>query len=76
MNNNDFAQFIDELRESRNISREKLVDGIISQRQYYRFLNGDSSLKNDIIDIRQNEGKHCTFYLTFSSNRKDEQGHI
>lgn len=49
MATNDFAKFIDELRVSRNLSREELVDGIISSRQYYRFISGESSLKYNII---------------------------
>ncbi len=49
MNNNDFAKFIDEIRESRKMSREELVDGILSIRQYFRFIKGESSLKNQTI---------------------------
>ncbi|MEC9484938.1 MAG: hypothetical protein UMR38_03565 [Candidatus Izemoplasma sp.] len=47
MADNNFAQFIEELRISRNLSREDFVDGIISTRQYQRFLNGESSIKNN-----------------------------
>ena len=50
MADNNFAQFIEELRISRNLSREDFVDGIISTRQYQRFLNGESSIKNDVIE--------------------------
>lgn len=46
---NDFGKFIDDLRESRNFSREDLVEGIISVRQYFRFVNGESSLKYSVL---------------------------
>jgi transcriptional regulator with XRE-family HTH domain len=49
MVNNSFAQFIEELRISRNMNREDFLDGIISKRQYQRFLNGESSIKNDVM---------------------------
>lgn len=49
MVNNSFAQFIEELRISRNLSRDEFLEGIISKRQYQRFLNGESSIKNDIM---------------------------
>ena len=49
-NSNEFAQFIDELRNSRSITREDFVDGVVSLRQYYRFIKGESSLKNESIN--------------------------
>lgn len=44
---NDFGLFVDNLRKSRNISREEFIDGIISIRQYQRYVNGESSLNNE-----------------------------
>ena len=44
---NDFGSFLDSLRKSRNMSREKFIDGIMSLRQYQRYVNGESSLNND-----------------------------
>ena len=43
MNNilNDFGLFIDNLRKSRNMSREDFINGIISIRQYQRYVNGE-----------------------------------
>lgn len=49
MVNNSFAQFIEELRISRNLSRDDFLEGVISKRQYQRFLNGESSIKNDVM---------------------------
>lgn len=48
MNNmlNDFGLFIDNLRKSRNMSRENFINGIISIRQYQRYVNGEASLNN------------------------------
>lgn len=48
-NTKTFAKFIDKLRASRNIHREDFVRDIISLRQYYRFVSGESSLKNESI---------------------------
>jgi hypothetical protein len=45
----EFANFLEELRKSRNFSREQLTDGIISLRHYYRFINGESSLRNETV---------------------------
>ena len=50
MNNNDFAKFIDEIRESRKMSREELVDSILSIRQYFRFIKGESSLRTESLN--------------------------
>lgn len=47
---NGFAKFIDELRDSRNMSRENFAKGIISIRQYYRYIRGESSLKDETIN--------------------------
>lgn len=44
---NDFGRFIDNLRKSRNITRESFIDGIMSIRQYQRYVNGESSLNNE-----------------------------
>ncbi len=46
---NTFALFIDELRESRNISKPEFVKDVISIRQYQRYLNGESALKSDAL---------------------------
>ncbi len=46
----EFALYIDHLRKSRNISREDFVKDIVSMRQYYRFISGESSLKNETIN--------------------------
>lgn len=46
---NNFALFIDDLRKSRNISRTDFVKDIVSERQYYRFIKGESSLKSETL---------------------------
>jgi|GEM_PF-1392946 len=51
MPNNSFALYLDELRESRNMTKEDFVEDIISMRQYYRFLKGESSLKSESITM-------------------------
>ncbi|QMS85606.1 helix-turn-helix domain-containing protein [Candidatus Xianfuyuplasma coldseepsis] len=49
MNNYEFAQFIDQLRLSRNMSREDLVEGIISLRHYYRFIKGETTINSNVL---------------------------
>lgn len=51
MNNTsqEFGLFIDNIRRSRNMSREDFVDGILSTRQFQRYLKGESSITNDKI---------------------------
>ena len=77
MDNKEFAKFLDKLREDRNISREDLVKDIISLRQYYRFVKGESKLKNDtIIQLLQRiEFDRSFFYEYFerSSNQEFQQ---
>jgi transcriptional regulator with XRE-family HTH domain len=46
----DFAQFIDELRDSRNITKKDFAENIVSLRQYYRFIKGEYSLKSESIN--------------------------
>ncbi len=45
----DFGLFIDGLRLDRNMSREELVDGIVSLSQYKRYLRGATSIPNTIL---------------------------
>lgn len=40
----EFGLFIDNIRSSRNISREDFVEGILSTRQFQRYIKGDSSI--------------------------------
>ncbi|AIO19546.1 hypothetical protein KQ51_01670 [Candidatus Izimaplasma bacterium HR1] len=48
-NTRDFGLFIDGLRLDRNISREDLIDGIISLSQYKRYLRGATSIPNSVL---------------------------
>ena len=45
----EFGLFIDNLRNSRNMSREDFVEGIVSTRQYHRYLKGETSITNNKI---------------------------
>lgn len=40
----EFGLFIDNIRDSRNVSKEDFVDGILSTRQYQRYLKGEASI--------------------------------
>ena len=43
----DFGLFIDKIRISRKIRQDDFVDGILSTRQYLRFLKGESAISNE-----------------------------
>lgn len=43
----NFGRFLDEMRSSRNISRENFTDEIISIRQYQRYISGETSINNE-----------------------------
>ncbi|MCK5388240.1 MAG: helix-turn-helix transcriptional regulator [Candidatus Izimaplasma sp.] len=45
----DFGIFIDNIRSSRNMSKEDFVEGILSTRQFQRYLKGESSISIDKI---------------------------
>ena len=49
VNSNDFGLFIDGIRLDRNMSREDLIDGIVSLSQYKRYLRGATSIPNTIL---------------------------
>lgn len=42
--------YIDRLRADRNITQEDFLDGVVSMRQYRRYLKGDSSMSYSLID--------------------------
>lgn len=42
----NFGQFLDEVRSSRNITREDFTEGIISIRQYQRYISKEASINN------------------------------
>jgi len=74
MNNTsqEFGLFIDNIRSSRNMSREDFVDGIMSTRQFRRFLKGESSITIEkiVMLINRLELEFFTLYNQFlrSSN--------
>ena len=43
----DFGLFIENIRVSRKILQEDFVDGILSKRQYQRYLKGESAISNE-----------------------------
>lgn len=45
----ELARYIEKLRSLRNISQEDFVDGVVSLRQYRRYMQGTSSLQMKII---------------------------
>lgn len=76
-----FALFIDNLRKSRNISKPDFVKDIISERQYHRFLKGESSLKSDVLiqmfeklEISMSKAFHN--YSIYSSNQSEVLNNI
>lgn len=76
MRSNEFALFLDEIREARNVSKEDFVKDIVSQRQYYRFIKGESTLKSDIILelLERLELNNAFFYAYFKKTKDEEYG--
>lgn len=48
-NTKDFGLFIDGIRLDRNMSREDLIDGIVSLSQYKRYLRGAAPIPNTVL---------------------------
>jgi len=46
----DLALFLEQMRVSRGISQEEFTDGIISNRQYQRYINGSSAMPFHLLD--------------------------
>ena len=65
-----FAKHIEKLRISRNFSRESLLEGIISDRQYRRYLKGESSIQSNFLNkiIERMDLDIITVYTNFQNN--------
>ncbi len=76
MNNTsqEFGLFIDNIRSSRNMSREDFVDGIMSTRQFQRYLKGESSISIEkiIMLIDRLELEFFTLYNQFLKSTNEE----
>ena len=46
----ELALFLEQMRFSRGISQEDFTDGIISNRQYQRYINGSSAMPYHLLD--------------------------
>ncbi len=71
----DFARFIDELRDSRNISREDFVRNIISSRQYYRYIRGESSLKDETLNRLLDRLETTSIYAYEAYRKKQDKNY-
>ncbi|PAT01614.1 hypothetical protein CI105_05950 [Candidatus Izimaplasma bacterium ZiA1] len=76
MENNakEFALFIDGIRINRNLSRDELIEGIMSISQYKRYLRGDTSIPNSkLIELadKLNLSIHDLHFL-FRDQNNDE----
>ena len=74
----DFGLFIDNLRVSRKISRENFVDGILSTRQYQRYLKGETSITNANLFqlINKLEMSILTIYSLFANTENSEFNYV
>jgi len=70
----EFGLFIDNIRRSRNMSREDFVDGIISTRQFQRYLKGESSIsiKKIVMLIDKLELEFFAIYNCFTKSTNNE----
>ena len=67
MNNTsqEFGIFIDNIRNSRNMSKDDFVDGILSKRQFSRYLKGDSTITIENI-IKLIEKLELEFFFVYN----------
>lgn len=50
MNANELINYMESLRYERNVTQEKYLNGIVSNRQYYRYRNNESEAPFDIVE--------------------------
>ena len=74
----DFGLFIDKIRISRKIRQDDFVDGILSTRQYLRFLKGESAISNEKIFklVDRLEMNFLNIYSLFFSQEDKEHTYI
>jgi transcriptional regulator with XRE-family HTH domain len=51
MKSRELCEYLERLRSARNISQEAFTDGVVSLRQYRRYLNGESDLPFQVLDL-------------------------
>jgi transcriptional regulator with XRE-family HTH domain len=51
MKSKELCEYLERLRSARNISQEAFTDGVVSLRQYRRYLNGESDLPFQVLDL-------------------------
>jgi len=47
----ELCEYLEQLRSARNISQESFTEGIVSLRQYRRYINGESDLPFQVLDL-------------------------
>ena len=74
----ELARYIEKLRSFRNVTQEEFVDGVISLRQYRRYLQGTSALQMKIIkQLSKKLGFNPEFLLLeFESERLTQNQQI
>ncbi len=74
MDSRELCIYIERLRSSRKISQENLTDGLVSIRQYRRYLNGVSDMPFDIfIKMVEKMGLRTNTILKEMENSRDEE---
>ncbi len=71
----EFGLFIDNIRDSRNMSREDFVEDILSTRQYQRYLKGEASISIERIVqlVDKLELEFFSIYNRFSNSSNIER---
>ncbi len=77
-NSREFALFIDGIRIERGLSREDLIDGIISLSQYKRYLRGVTAIPNNIVLLIADRLKYniTEFYTLYTKKYSTEYNQI
>ena len=77
-NSREFALFIDGIRIERSLSREDLIEDIVSLSQYKRYLRGITAIPNNIVIQLADRLKYSIndFYSLFTKKHSNEHNEI
>lgn len=77
-NSREFALFIDGIRLERGISREDLIEGIISLSQYKRYLRGAAAIPNNVVVQIADRLRYSIndFYSLFTKKHNSEYNQL
>lgn len=74
----DLALYFEKLRFDRHLTQEVFVEGIVSLRQYRRYLKGDSHISQDVVNLFcERLGYHThSILISFENERQEEMKRV